>query len=347
MNRTLALTNLLLVLVSGVLLRAQWTWPVHAVFDSRYLIHAHSHLALLGWLLPMVFERLAPGAFSRPWVALYHVLVWAMSLAFLMQGYAMASITLSTLVMMLGSIGAVRVHAMAGMTGKAAIVVMWVSNLGPVALGAGAFMGPDWIRGWVTYYLHLQFSGWITLAVLAAKPVARQSRAVAAIVLGAALLMEPYFRTAGTPLWLQSVGLAGGVLTVAGTLDWLRQVATPDSSDLALFGKSLLQLLASIPVIGLPFMTNHSFAIGFAHLVLVAMATHRLMPARRAGVFLAGIWSMLGALFLQGFGSQFGLVSLPHPQFLLFLTGVVTLAGALIRLIPYPFTHTSIQTPPL
>lgn len=335
MNRSLSLLNLILVLVSGLLLRAQWTWPVHAVFDSRYLIHAHSHLALLGWLLPMIFERMAPGAYGRTWVALYHVLVWAMSLAFLMQGYAMASITLSTLVMMLGSMAAVRAHAKTGAVGKAAIVVMWLSNLGPVALGAGAFMGPDWVRGWVTFYLHLQFSGWITLAMLAAKPVDRPRLPLLLLVTGAFLLLEPYFRTESTPFWVLALGVTGGVLTLGGTLLWMSRIRVPDGADMAFLLKGLAQFAASLPGIGAVLLTNHQMAIAFAHLVLVAMATHRLLPMPRAGLYLSGIWSMLLVLLVLGLGGAMGLPPIPNPQFLLFLTGAATLAGALVRLRPF------------
>lgn len=343
MNRPLALTNLLIVLLSGLMLRFQWTWPVHAIFDSRYLIHAHSHLALLGWLLPMIFERFSPEAFAKPWVLAYHALVWAMSVAFLIQGYAFWSITLSTVVMMASSVAAVRLFDTGGIVAKTALALMWVSNVGPLALGAGAFMGPEWIRGWVTFYLHLQFTGWITLAVLHTKPIAHPERPLAMMVIGAVLLLEPYFRTASTPLWMQAIGVTGGVLTVGGTFVWMSHVRGFDGADVAMTLKSLAQFVASLPGIGTALLVNHSVGIAFAHLVLVAMATHRLLPMRRTALFLIGIWSMIAALMLFGTGGSLGIPPLPHPQFVFLLTGVATLVGVVVRLWPRTLSNTSIQ----
>jgi hypothetical protein len=71
---------LLLTLASGLLLRYQWTGHARLPFDARYLLHAHSHVALLGWAFVGVFALLlareaepripraeaAPGALPPP-----------------------------------------------------------------------------------------------------------------------------------------------------------------------------------------------------------------------------------------------------------------------------------------
>jgi hypothetical protein len=153
------------------------------------------------------------------------------------------------------------------------------------------------------------------------------------------MLLEPYFRTASTPIWMQAVGVTGGVLTVGGTLIWMSRLHSFDGADIALTLKAVAQFAVSLPGLGASLLANHSYAIGFAHLVLVAMATHRLLPMRNTGLFLAGIWSMVGALIAFGSAGMLGITAFPHPQRVFFLTGVATLAGALLRILPLSTHH--------
>lgn len=84
--------SLLVVLLSGCLIRFQWIAPEHAVFATKYLIHAHSHLALIGWLyLLLMAAAFASFGAIRHEAWWFHGLVAMMTAAFLLQGYAAAS----------------------------------------------------------------------------------------------------------------------------------------------------------------------------------------------------------------------------------------------------------------
>ena len=100
-----SLIYLLLTLLIGIWIRFQWIQPEMAIFNSKYLIHAHSHLAMLGWLFPVLAALLMhTGTREQTWKDLLnpyfliplHFTIIAMTIAFALEGYAMNSIVLST-----------------------------------------------------------------------------------------------------------------------------------------------------------------------------------------------------------------------------------------------------------
>ena len=98
---------LLLTLTSGVMLRYQWTGHSSTLFDSRFLLHAHSHIALLGWAFFGVFglffskSLLAQRGYKQFWAeGIVHLIIAGMFIAFLFQGYAFWSILLTMLHML-------------------------------------------------------------------------------------------------------------------------------------------------------------------------------------------------------------------------------------------------------
>ncbi|HAC15192.1 MAG TPA: hypothetical protein DCE78_04515 [Bacteroidetes bacterium] len=178
-----AIFYFLVVLISGVWLRIQWTWPELTILNAKFLIHAHSHLALLGWIFPVVSGffvlSFVPNSDQksltslRYWIPI-HFCIIAMTVAFSLQGYAFWSISLSTLYILITSIWSI--HFLLKMddqnTSKTLLVKLAVfsflgSNMGPLALSGGTLYGESWITFWITYYLHSQFSLWIPLGVLA------------------------------------------------------------------------------------------------------------------------------------------------------------------------------------
>lgn len=202
-------------------------------------------------------------------------------------------------------------------------------------------MGPGWISGWVGFYLHLQFSGWVTLAVLGW--MSDSDKGLVWLNLGILFLLEPYVRTDSTPLWIQSIGFAGGLATLIGTAIWLHQQPTWLLTHWAFGLKGVLQASASIPILGQTFLGTHYLAIAFAHLVLLGFATAWMIrtPSR---VFLVGTWLMIAFLFIIGLSQWIGIpIHLPIQPILL-TTGIVVAIGALPNLYQQLITNKTIPT---
>lgn len=178
-----AIFYFVVVLITGTWLRVQWTWPELTFLNAKFLIHAHSHLALLGWIFPVVAGYLISN-FVLPtrqkslasllyWIPI-HICIIAMTFAFALQGYAFWSISFSTIYILVTSIWSI--HFLLKMDDrndptsllvKLAVFSYLGSNIGPFALSGGTLYGESWITLWITYYLHSQFSLWIPLGVLA------------------------------------------------------------------------------------------------------------------------------------------------------------------------------------
>lgn len=176
-----ALGWLLAAACIGLWLRASQAWPV-GVGNFRFLTHAHSHLALLGWLYGALFallwpafgggRRLGRGLFWTQQLSLAGMLV-----AFPIQGYGAVSIVFSTLFVfctygfalgLWGMAGAAGVRA--GLALRVGLFFLVLSSLGPYALGY--LMAKDlghlhWYRNAVYFYLHFFYNGFALWGLLA------------------------------------------------------------------------------------------------------------------------------------------------------------------------------------
>ncbi len=189
---------LVITLASGTLLRYQWTGHSAPWFNSQYLLHAHSHVALLGWAFLGIFGVIYATA-ERPTepggdqALTGHrrgehragsmqllgeggllALILLMTLAFLLEGYAFWSILLSMLHILISfvliGVYLTRIRSRLDHRGRPWIdlSILWfvVATLGPLLLAGGARMGEGWIEAWVGYYLTLLFNGWLIFAVI-------------------------------------------------------------------------------------------------------------------------------------------------------------------------------------
>ncbi|MCB9183687.1 MAG: hypothetical protein H6591_07190 [Flavobacteriales bacterium] len=150
----------------------------------RPWLHAHSHVAMLGWLFPGLLIGLCgqeqEGMPRRFWrlMALSQLLVLVMLIGFPLQGYGAVSITSSVLQVLVGY-GLVRtvwlrVHDWpqhgSGLLARLALVFQVVSTLGIWTIGpvlAGGLAGSELYYWSIQWFLHFQFNGWFWFAVMA------------------------------------------------------------------------------------------------------------------------------------------------------------------------------------
>ena len=181
----LALVYFCLAAVLGVLLRA---FPISGLqFNYRYVVHTHSHIALLGWvyvglttLLHFCFveRKNSSVVYKRIFWCTQGTLI-GMLLTFPFTGYAMFSIIFSTLFLIVSYVYAYHFwksvkpelkQSKGLLCAKAALLYLVISSIGPWALGAIMnTLGPQsiWYRSAIYFYLHFQYNGWMVLALIA------------------------------------------------------------------------------------------------------------------------------------------------------------------------------------
>lgn len=179
-----ALAYFLLVALMGVLLRLFFVTPVQLNF--KYILHAHSHTALLGWiylgLTTLIYKIFLSGAeksklYKRIFV-FTNICILGMLVTFPFQGYALYSIIFSTLFLFasywftwfaIKNIPEHLKHRFSWKLVKASLWYLVFSSIGPWAIGGVmATLGTEsiWYKTSIYFYLHFQYNGWFILALL-------------------------------------------------------------------------------------------------------------------------------------------------------------------------------------
>ncbi|WP_089055092.1 hypothetical protein [Flavobacterium oncorhynchi] len=177
--------NFLIACVFGLLMRYVYLFPLNFI-NYSFLLHAHSHVAMLGWVYMMVYVLIVhffiPKEKSeRP---IYGRLFWCTEIAvigmmvtFPVQGYALFSIIFSTMHIVLSYLfcrlvwkDSFKDKTPAVRFLKTAVLFMVLSTFGVWCLGpAVSTLGKQsaFYQIAIQFFLHFQFNGWFLFAVLA------------------------------------------------------------------------------------------------------------------------------------------------------------------------------------
>lgn len=180
----IALIFFLVAATLGLLLRY---FAVSSIdFEYRYIVHAHSHVALLGWVY-FALITLIGHFFLKDYVPKNKYLkififtiitVLGMLASFPFTGYALFSIIFSTLFLFASYFYAwaffkyipnEEKKSPAYKTIKYAVIYLLISSVGPWAIGGVmATLGPEsfWYRTSIYFYLHFQYNAWMILGVI-------------------------------------------------------------------------------------------------------------------------------------------------------------------------------------
>jgi hypothetical protein len=181
-----ALGFFFLAALLGLSLRVAFVVEMPEWFKYKNIQHAHSHLAIMGWLSACFYFFICRYfQLERP---VYRFLFWAsqatvlgMLFSFPIQGYAFFSILLSAVYMVLSYwfIAAVLKDIRARQDLKKATSIRFLksslfflalSTIGIWAMGpimASGLRATAWYYGAVQFFLHFQFNGWFVFALLA------------------------------------------------------------------------------------------------------------------------------------------------------------------------------------
>lgn len=183
-HSTFALVYFLFIALLGVLLRMFQV--VDIPVNYKYVVHTHSHIALLGWVytaLTTLIYKLYLG--NAQIEGKYRILFWCtqatiigMLITFPFTGYALFSIVFSTL-FLIASYAFTRLffkyttkEQQQTNSYKCIRVALWymvLSSIGPWALGIimnTTGSGSDLYRNAIYFYLHFQYNGWYIMALL-------------------------------------------------------------------------------------------------------------------------------------------------------------------------------------
>lgn len=302
------LVNFLIAALMGLTLRYFFVQPV--AFNFRYLTHAHSHVAMLGWVYLMLY-LLIVHYFIPDKKPIYNTLFWlteiavvGMMVSFPFTGYAAISITFSTLHIFCSYYFVRLIWKNHKATSplvqnllKFSLVFMVVSTIGVWCLGpAAAILGQAsaFFQIAIQFFLHFQFNGWFMLAVLAVflhqfpldnRILLKQffSTLIAATILTFALPVSWYaFHLVW--LWINGLGvvlqlLSGYYFIQLLKPHWHQFWSRISTLTKAMYGLALLSFLLKIilqsasivPQVAEMAHQYRNFVIGFIHLMMLGV----------------------------------------------------------------------------
>ena len=182
----IALLNFLIAAVMGALMRFAFVEELRWM-DYRFMMHGHSHVAMLGWIYLALYALLIHYFLPTEKQSdnFYKKLFWftqatviGMAIAFPLQGYAGFSIAFSSLHIIASYLFMWRFLKDAKPINKGSYSfrfvqwALWFMVLSTLAIWCMPILMANEMRGSafyyaaVQFYLHFQFNGWIIFAIL-------------------------------------------------------------------------------------------------------------------------------------------------------------------------------------
>lgn len=177
---SLCLVNFLIAATLGLFLRFLYIYPTSG-FNFKFLTHAHSHIAMLGWVY-LSIQCFIVGWYIKPTTKKYKRLFWitqmavlGMLLSFPFQGYAAISISFSTLHIFCSYFLAyfclkeIKPTSPSHKFMRWAFYFMILSTIGVWCLGPTVTQlgkSSPLYQLAIQFFLHFQFNGWFLFAVI-------------------------------------------------------------------------------------------------------------------------------------------------------------------------------------
>ena len=351
------------VIAAGLGLAMRWAFVVDLPewFNFRHIQHAHSHVALLGWLFSIFYLSIVH-YFDLDYKK-YFKLFWAlqamvlgMLLTFPLVGYAALSIFFSTGHILLSYVFVYQVwrdlrvpkkEAWHIIFVKTSLFFMALSTLGTWALGpimAMKLKGTAIYYAAIQFYLHFQFNGWfiyavigLTLAILQNNSIlldAKKLKRFYWILTIATLLTYALAISWSTPyIGVFIVNSVGVILQLIALIIFLQLIISKKEEIKRIFSLYVFRLfvLALVAlalkiiiqaIIVIPYMAGVSYTIRN----FVIGFIHLLMLGCLS-LFAFGVISNIMKKPLNGWGTWIFIVGVVVTELLLFLQGFMLWQG--------------------
>ncbi|WP_347175012.1 hypothetical protein [Polaribacter uvawellassae] len=166
----------------GIVLRLFYVTNINATY--KYIIHTHSHIALLGWVYIALTTLIYHFGIDKEKAKKYNLIFWStqitiigMLVTFPFIGYALYSIIFSTLFLICSywfyfffkKNHTFDVKSVSYKFISTSLLLMVISTIGPWALGAIMnTLGPtsSWYKNAIYFYLHFQYNGWFIFSLI-------------------------------------------------------------------------------------------------------------------------------------------------------------------------------------
>jgi len=180
-----ALINLLVTAAAGIILRYKMNFPL-AVVNQKYLLHGHSHFAFVGWvtlaLMALLVHYLSRSGLATNYARYRFLLIantvtaYGMLFTFAAQGYALFSITFSTLSIFVSyafifyfwrDLRKVKDLSNSHLWFRAALILWALSSAGAFSLAFLMAMHikiQEYYFSAIYFFLHFQYNGWFLFA---------------------------------------------------------------------------------------------------------------------------------------------------------------------------------------
>ncbi|MCB0461844.1 MAG: hypothetical protein R2816_10385 [Flavobacteriaceae bacterium] len=310
----ICLINFFIAAMMGLALRYSFISSIN--LNYRYLTHAHSHVAMLGWVYLMLFVLIVH-YFVPEKKPVYNRLFWltefsvvGMMVSFPFQGYAVISITFSTLHILCSYYFAYLIwkhHKTKSIVTskllKASLLFMLLSTIGVWCLGPAVSMlgqASAFYQIAIQFFLHFQFNGWFLIAVITVFfhilgiNNSKEFKLffnflIASTILTLALPIQ-WFAPHETLLWVNGIGVILQLFTLFFFLKIIKTkllevikhhtkliVYLISFSILCFLIKILLQVITLIPEFSEAVYTHRNFVIGFIHLLMLGVISGFLL----------------------------------------------------------------------
>lgn len=312
LNYRFGISFFLIAGIIGVIIRWHFLNPIKG-FPYKNWLHAHSHITFLGWVFLGIIAVLCyhfkdipsfPRKTIRNLTWLIVIANVGMLISFPIEGYGPVSIFFSAVHMVLGIYTYIlfsRIFKGIKSFGismiKSSFLFMILSGLGPIALGPIITLGYKttyWYEFAVYFYLHFQYNGWFTLAIVGImihylNPRGMNSKWI--WIINLSVLLTYFLSTLGVrpALWIYIIGGIGGLMQIIGFayVTWhilknyqkffeSSRFSTNILLGIALIAfeiKLLLQFFSSIPSIADWIMHSRNLVIAYLHFVLLGFVT--------------------------------------------------------------------------
>jgi hypothetical protein len=180
-----ALINFCIVALAGVTLRYKINFPLPSI-NQKYLLHAHSHFAFNGWVAVALMTLMVNYLQVRNVITSYKKYQWililnciaayGMFISFMLEGYALYSISFSTLSIFISyffifslwrDLNKIEDKSYEVKWFKGALVLLGISSIGAFSLAylmANRIMIQDLYFSAIYFFLHFQYNGWFLFA---------------------------------------------------------------------------------------------------------------------------------------------------------------------------------------
>ena len=312
-----AFAYFLMIVLFGTFMR--WIYVSSPPFDFKYkyVLHTHSHIALLGWVYTALTALISKNFLSKTsskgfswifWVT--QITIVGMLFSFPFQGYGFYSIIFSTLFLFVSFFFAgfffrkilkEKKSTYSYKWIRASLWYMIISNIAPLGLGyIMARFGKDSpiYNGAIYFYLHFQYNGWMLMAVIGLflyyieqKNISLNNKiqkySLWLFSLGVFLSLtlswtgltdvSSFYIVGGTGIILQILSIILITKEVLPKINTLGDKWLLKLICVLFFEKLTMQLLSSIPMVGQATFFNIDIVIGYLHFVFLGVISLSLI----------------------------------------------------------------------